>query len=503
MSGGWVSNHSQSGTWSATRTERPSSTQVICNYDVATGTDTCGANVADAGAPPTITPTGQVRFSSNFGGTFRGDSCTLAQTPDSPGVASCTVQFLPPPTQPVIQPGGVSATYAGDAEHSGSGGATQLLGTIPTMGADNFPTGGCGSTGSSAARDTASAHLASTDGKGCGLAVATVGTGTLVASPVLPAAAPAATGVLVTGLEALGISVGGPVAWAIAGITTVIVGGAIASKSDPPDQSYSALALPPAGGKLAQRPGGCAAGPKGSSCRSLRRRLNAYLTAQLQTVPATLAEAIATNRQLNAIDAKDSAAIALQIAAEKAYYGQLSAADNTLTSSARALAGALRRTGHDTMLSASSIVSRTRKLLPRLSSVMVKLLAGLHESRKEVSQQLNSIPGRLSASVRSMLHGRTRISLSQLLGAGLNVAGFSRIYRSMTVENLRALVYGLARSKTISAGHASELVSDLSCSSGRPNIARFSSDARKLITAKYAALLRFAAVPVARAKSCT
>ena len=139
MSGGWTSNKNQSGTWTATRTERPSSTQVICNYDVATGTDTCGANVADAGAPPTITPTGQVRFTSNFGGTFRGDSCTLAQTPDSPGVASCTVQFLPPPTQPVIQPGGVSATYAGDAEHSGSGGATQLSGTIPTDGRGQLP----------------------------------------------------------------------------------------------------------------------------------------------------------------------------------------------------------------------------------------------------------------------------------------------------------------------------------------------------------------------------
>ena len=73
----------------------------------------------------------------------------------------------------------------------------------------------------------------------------------------------------------------------------------------------------------------------------------------------------------------------------------------------------------------------------------------------------------------------------------------------MTVENLRALVYGLARSKTISTGHAGELVSDLSCSAGRPNITRFGSDARKLVTAKYAALLRFAAAPVKRAKSCT
>jgi hypothetical protein len=89
------------------------------------------------------------------------------------------------------------------------------------------------------------------------------------------------------------------------------------------------------------------------------------------------------------------------------------------------------------------------------------------------------------------------------VGVGLDVASFRRIYRSMTVENLRALVYGLARSQTISAGKADELLSDLSCFSGRSNIARFRSDARKLVPSKYAAPLRFAAAPLAGATSCT
>jgi hypothetical protein len=105
--------------------------------------------------------------------------------------------------------------------------------------------------------------------------------------------------------------------------------------------------------------------------------------------------------------------------------------------------------------------------------------------------------------LNSILHGRTRVRTSQLLGVGLDVAGDTRTYKSMTIANLRALVYGLARSHTISARNAGELVSDLSCSSGRPNITRFGSDARKLVASKYAALLTFAAAPLKGATRCT
>ncbi|MGO9793997.1 MAG: hypothetical protein ACLP8S_32115 [Solirubrobacteraceae bacterium] len=500
MSGSWSSTFNgqatgQEGTWTATLTsKRPSATQVICNYDVATGTDTCGANVADAGAPPTITPTGQVNFTSNFGGTFLGDSCTLTPTPDSPGVASCTVQFLPPSTQPVIPPGGVSATYAGDAQHAGSSGATQLLGTIPTTAADNFPPdAGCTASASSAESDTARAHLLphSTEGKGCGLLVATGGAGVIVGSSSLYGAFGAI----------LGLS--GPVGWTVLGIGTVIVGGAIASKSDPVDLSYRALALPPAAPKLKPRLRACVAGARGSNCRLLQRGLNSFLTAQLQIFPSVVAEAIATNRGLNAIKAKDSAAVALQTAAEKVYYGQLAATESTLSLSARALAQVLRRTHQDETVRTASIVNGLRKLTPQLAPLMFKLLAGLNESQKTIRQQLGSIPGRVSASLISMPPSIRLSQLLQLLGVHLDVAAFTQIYKSMTVENVRVLVYGLARSQTISAGNADELLSDLSCSSGRPNIARFRSDARKLVPSKYAALLKFAAAPLAGATSCT
>jgi hypothetical protein len=140
MSGTWMSNSSQSGTWTATRTsgppsgggggggggnggaaKRPTATRVICNYFVATASDTCIATVGDAGAPPRTTPTGAVKFASANGGIFTaGNSCELTPTPYSPGVASCSVEFLPPSsTFPQV-----AAGYLGDAEHDGSFGAT-------------------------------------------------------------------------------------------------------------------------------------------------------------------------------------------------------------------------------------------------------------------------------------------------------------------------------------------------------------------------------------------
>ena len=65
-------------------------------------------------APPS-TPTGEVSFVSNGAGVFTaGDTCELA--PVSPGVASCSVQFLPPADEPP----NLTATYVGDSQHAGS-----------------------------------------------------------------------------------------------------------------------------------------------------------------------------------------------------------------------------------------------------------------------------------------------------------------------------------------------------------------------------------------------
>ncbi|GAC1434848.1 MAG: hypothetical protein NVSMB51_03050 [Solirubrobacteraceae bacterium] len=105
--------------------KRPTATQVSCNYLFATALDTCTATVGDAGAPPRPTPTGSVAFASTGGGVFiAGTTCNLTPTPSSPGVASCSVQYLPPAA--AGNPG-ISATYGGDATHNPSSGSTTFL----------------------------------------------------------------------------------------------------------------------------------------------------------------------------------------------------------------------------------------------------------------------------------------------------------------------------------------------------------------------------------------
>lgn len=122
--------------------KNPTVTRVHCNYLVATGTDTCFAQVADARPGSTKRPGGTVRFSSANGGTFLGGgACELVPTAASPNVSSCSVQYLPS-TRSFPR---VAANYQGSAEHSSSTGATTFyilggngfgvdLGTDPTLG---------------------------------------------------------------------------------------------------------------------------------------------------------------------------------------------------------------------------------------------------------------------------------------------------------------------------------------------------------------------------------
>lgn len=101
----------------------PTVTQVICNLEVATASDTCTATVADAATTEVTNPTGTVAFSSASGGSFpSGSSCTLAKTPLSGNTSSCAVKFLPP-TAASSAPA-ITATYGGDAIHAGSSGKT-------------------------------------------------------------------------------------------------------------------------------------------------------------------------------------------------------------------------------------------------------------------------------------------------------------------------------------------------------------------------------------------
>jgi hypothetical protein len=130
---------------------RGSITQVICNYLVATARDTCTATVGDAGPRPPVTPAGEVRFASQSGGVFvAGNTCQLRPTPLSPGVASCAVEWQPPPNAGFPS---ITAEYLGSAQHATSNAITRFLfaGTlggimgVPRLGSPSFfaaPNGG-------------------------------------------------------------------------------------------------------------------------------------------------------------------------------------------------------------------------------------------------------------------------------------------------------------------------------------------------------------------------
>jgi hypothetical protein len=129
--------------------KRLTATRVSCTYSFATFRNTCTATVGDADAPPRSTPTGQVKFThtgppATRGIFIAGDTCQLNPTPLSPGVASCSVQQLPPNSgNPKV-----GATYLGSSVHNPSSGETTFLiaGSIngllpgsPSLGSSTFP----------------------------------------------------------------------------------------------------------------------------------------------------------------------------------------------------------------------------------------------------------------------------------------------------------------------------------------------------------------------------
>ena len=97
------------------------SAQVGCNYEFATLNDLCTATVSSG---TSISPTGTVAFTASGGGVFTvGDTCVLAPIPSTPGVANCSVTYVPPATgSPTI-----TASYGGDANNTSTSATTGAL----------------------------------------------------------------------------------------------------------------------------------------------------------------------------------------------------------------------------------------------------------------------------------------------------------------------------------------------------------------------------------------
>ncbi|MEA2272886.1 MAG: hypothetical protein QOI98_1594, partial [Solirubrobacteraceae bacterium] len=98
-----------------------SGTQVGCNYQFATLNDVCTATVSSG---TSVSPTGTVAFTAAGGGVFTaGSTCALASVAASPGIANCSVTYVPPATGSPR----VTASYGGDANNPASSATTNAL----------------------------------------------------------------------------------------------------------------------------------------------------------------------------------------------------------------------------------------------------------------------------------------------------------------------------------------------------------------------------------------
>lgn len=381
-------------------TKRASGTSVTCNLFVATATDTCIAQVGDVGPPSPVTPTGPVSFHSDNGGVFAaGSSCALAQTPLSPGVASCSVTFIPPAGGGFPQ---VGATYAGDTQHTASSGHTQFI--IAAIPQDESAT--CGGPQPSAVR----AHLPIAVGTrssdydkriatclaaASGLSGGLLGAASFLAPLACEAASEGAATplciliqrVLAGGAAALGIDAGG---------FSVIA-------ADPPRADYRRLTQPRVGDLHLPRPHGPFA--------ALERRIESVISLHARLKVTMAAMSLSRDRASGARAAHNRQWERRQMLANAGFARAAASINAGLKRQSAALGTALRRT----RLGRTAVSQKqARSLLAGIAAHgLPKALAkslragglGAAELRRATQSLLNAAPAQVARTVAGSLAG--------------------------------------------------------------------------------------------------
>jgi len=108
--------------------KRATAISLFCNRTgVNLGTAVCSATVADIGAPPRNLPTGSIDFVASEGFFPANASCLVQQTPFSPGIGSCQVEFAVPVGFGIGNPFPIEATYGGATGFKASTTSHQLI----------------------------------------------------------------------------------------------------------------------------------------------------------------------------------------------------------------------------------------------------------------------------------------------------------------------------------------------------------------------------------------
>jgi trimeric autotransporter adhesin len=191
-----------SGTATPTIPPNPTTITVNCSQKPSSGglVDACKASVTDTGPSP-ITPTGSITFATSATtGSFTGNPCTLSGTGAS---AACTLDYSD-------SAGGtpkITATYAGDHDHSGGAASTKALISAPPSKAPPPVSTSAPTTSGSTAQVSLTCGTGST---ACPVSVTLTAVETLLGNKIIGIAASArkTTKVVVIGSEKVTIGAG-------------------------------------------------------------------------------------------------------------------------------------------------------------------------------------------------------------------------------------------------------------------------------------------------------
>ena len=228
------------------------------------------------------------------------------------------------------------------------------------------------------------------------------------------------------------------------------LGDAFASAVDPPEANYQGIALPQPLATPRHRAQPCPTNLKSGPCRALVRLARAYATATGKVAGVIEAIAISRNRTLIAQKKGDTETLVVQEAARKVYFGMLATAIEEQRKTGAVYVAALRRHHLDVRLP----VARVRALLGHGPASWERSL-----QRRMLTHGFDKASVRKAFAIRPK--NARSFDFARTLATASPPAAFGRYYDEIDLNDLVALVSGLARQHAIPGSAVATLLSDL------------------------------------------